>query len=188
MTHLLRCFPFRRRKHFSFNQNMDGNQKVDDSIDDACQALSYLSISTKPDIKYRQMPDPLSVYVPLESLNEKTIDSIVSTVQQCNAKHWTHSQRTLLAFLLAINSRLSEIENNKDLKKKSERPIVEHAAKVRQWLVEEDQTGNMNEINWVELQARYHQMASEQNDGMAARYFSMDKYEPYYEMTIENVS
>ena len=188
MTHLLRCFPFRRRKHFTLIQKMDDNQKVDDSIDDACKELSYLSISTKPDVKYRQMPDPLSVYVPLESLNEKTIDSIVSTVQQCTAKQWTHSQRTLLAFLLAINNRLSEIEDDKDLKKKVEGQIVEYAAKVRQWLVEKDQTGNVKEIDWVELRARYDQMASEQNDGMATRYFSRDKYEPYYEMTIENVS
>lgn len=181
MTHIFRCFPFRRRRRFPLHRNMDDNQ----NIDDACKALAHVSISTKPNIKYTPMPNPRSVYVPLQSLDKKTIDSIVLTVEQSTAKHWTHSQRTLLAFLLAINDRLNEIENNKDSKKKFEQSI---AAKVRQWLREEDQTGNVTDIDWNELQTKYNHMTREQNDGMATRYFGMDKYEPYYEMTIENVS
>ncbi|CAF5119078.1 unnamed protein product, partial [Rotaria sp. Silwood1] len=34
------------------------------------------------------MPDPLSVYVPLDSLTEETIDSIILTIQQSDKRDW----------------------------------------------------------------------------------------------------
>lgn len=178
MSHLLRCFPFRRRRGFLRNQRMDSDEDL--------QAFSYLSISSKSEIKYQPMPDPLSVYVPLESLNEKTIHSIVSTVQQSTVNQWTHSQRTLLAFLLALNNRLNEIEKNEDRKKKFNEQTIEHATQVRQWLVEKDQSGNTQEIDWTDLRAKYDQMASEPNDGMS-KYYPIEKYEPYYELIVEEV-
>lgn len=173
MSNLLRCFTFRGRRRFHRNQNMDS----DDSINDASNALCCLSISTKHAIKYRPMPDPLSVYVPLQSLNEKTIHSIVSTVQQSTSTNWTHSQRTLLAFLVAINDRLNDIEKNEDPNKKFSEQIVQHADQVRQWL---------GEIDWIELREKYDQMASVPNDGMS-KYFPIEKYEPYYELIVDEV-
>jgi hypothetical protein len=165
---------------------MAGQQNVDDLINDASEALSYLSVSTKSDIKYRPMPDPLSVYVPLNSLTEETIDSIVSTVQQPPTKDWNHSRRTLLAFLLAINNRVSEIENHKDSNKKFDEQTIQHAAKVRQWLVEKDQSENIKELDWTDLRTRYKQMRNEPDDEMA-RNFGLENCEPYFELTIERV-
>jgi hypothetical protein len=122
---------------------MEESQNSADLINTICDMLSYLPISTKPDIKYKPMPDPLSVYVPLDSLTEETINSLVSTVQ--------------------------------------------HAAKVRKWLVDKDQCGNIQELNWDELRATYDKVISEKDDGLA-RKFDVEKYEPYYELTIEGVS
>ncbi|CAF4062233.1 unnamed protein product, partial [Rotaria sp. Silwood2] len=131
------------------------------------------------------MPDPLSVYVPFYSLTEETIDSIVSTVQQSNNKDWNHSKRTLLAFLLAINNKVSEIEKQ-DSKNTFDRQTAQHAAKVRQWLVEKDHSGNVKKLDWDELRKTYDHMAREKDDGMA-KYFGVTNVEPYYELTIEGL-
>ncbi len=187
MMKLLRCVSFRRRKRYSLNTKMEETQSVDDLINATSDALSYLSVSVKPDIKYKPMADPLSVYVPLDALTEETIDSIVSTVQQSEKKDWNHSKRTLLAFLLAINAKVSRIENNKDPNNKFDEQTVQHAAKVRQWLVEKDRSKNIKKLDWEKLQAKYDQMASEKDDGMA-KYFGVKNFEPYYELTIEGVS
>jgi len=184
----LRHLLFRKKKRYSLkNIKMEEAQKFDDLINTTSNALSYLSVSTNSDIKYKPMPDPLSVYVPLDSLTEKTLDSIIRTVQQSKKKDWNHSKRTLLAFLLAINDRVSEIEKNKDSNNKFNEQTVQHAAKVRQWLVEKDQFKNSKKLEWDELRARYDQMASEKDDGMA-KHFGIENFEPYYELTIQGVS
>jgi hypothetical protein len=110
MMKLFRCIPFRRA-----NRRMAQEQNVGDAVDDLSNKLSYLSVSTKSNIKYRPMPDPLSVYVPLSSLTEETIHSIVSTVQRSRGKMWNNGRRTLLAFLLAINNRLNELKMKKKM-------------------------------------------------------------------------
>ncbi|CAF4541004.1 unnamed protein product, partial [Rotaria sp. Silwood2] len=156
-----------------------------DLIDTTSDVLSYLSLSMEPNIKYRPMLDPLSVYVPLESLTEETIDSIVSTVQQSNKKDWNHSKRTLLAFLLSINNKVTEIERQ-DSKNTFDRQISRHAAKVRQWLVEKDHSGNIKKVDWDELRKTYDKMAKEKDDGMA-KYFGVTNAVPYYELTIEGL-
>ncbi len=182
MMKLLRCLLFRQT-----NKKMAGQQNVDDLINDVSNALSYLSVSTKSDIKYRPMPDPLSVYVPLNSLTEETINSIVSTVQQSPRKDWNHSRRTLMAFLLAINNRVSEIENHKDSNKKFDEETIQHAGKVRQWLVEKGSSESIKELDWTELRTKYEQMVNESDDEMT-KHFGVEKYEPYFELTIERVS
>jgi hypothetical protein len=166
---------------------MEESQNSADLINTICDMLSYLPISTKPDIKYKPMPDPLSVYVPLDSLTEETINSLVSTVLHSTKQDLNQSKRTLLTFLLAINERVSEIEKNEDASNKFDEQTVQHAAKVRKWLVDKDQCGNIQELNWDELRATYDKVLSEKDDGLA-RKFDVEKYEPYYELTIEGVS
>ncbi|CAF3766665.1 unnamed protein product [Rotaria sordida] len=164
---------------------MGESQNSADLIHTTSDTLSYLSLSTQPNIKYKSTPDPLSVYVPLDSLTEETIDSIVSTVQQSNKKDWNHSRRTLLAFLLAIKNKVSDIEKQ-DSKNTFDKQIVQHARKVGEWLVEKDHSGNINKLDWDELRKTYEQMASENDDGMA-RHYSVTNVEPYYELTIEGL-
>jgi len=166
---------------------MEEAQKSDDLVSTIVDSLSHLSVSTEPNIKYKPMPDPLSVYVPLDSLTEETIDSIVWTVQRSENKDWNHSKRTLLTFLIAINDRVSEIEKSKDSNNKFDEQIIQHAAKVRQWLVEKDQSENIKELDWEQLRAKYDEMSIEKEDEMAKR-FDVKKFEPYYELTIEGVS
>lgn len=124
--------------------------------------LSCLSI----EIQHRPMPDPLSVYVPLNSLTESMINSIVHTVLYSTKKDWHHSKRTLLAFLLAIHNRVSQDQTD---------PI-------RQLLVDR----NSKQLDWNSLQEQYEQMMKENEDGTSAAFEVA--YEPYYELKIENVS
>ncbi|CAF2833656.1 unnamed protein product [Rotaria sp. Silwood2] len=142
----------------------------------------YLSVSSEPNIKYKPMPDPLSIYVPLDSLTEDTIDSIVSTTRQLGRDDWSLSKRTLLAFLLAINNKVSEIEKG-DSNNKFNEQTVRHAAKVRQWLVQKDRSGNIKKLDWNELQETYQRIAREKYDG-TAKYFDVENAEPYSELTI----
>lgn len=165
---------------------MEEAQTSTDLIDKTCDALSHLSVSTQPDIKYKPMPDPLSVYVPLDSLTEETINSIVLTVLHSEKKDLNNSKRTLLAFLLAINERVNEIEKNNDSNNKFNQETVQHAEKIRQWLVEKDQSDNIKMLNWDELRATYDMMASDNDDG-CARHYNVQNYEPYYELTIEGL-
>jgi hypothetical protein len=60
------------------------------------------------------MPDPFSVYVPLESLTEPVVRSIISVATQNFSRNENNSERTLLIFLLAINKKLEEIEKTTD--------------------------------------------------------------------------
>lgn len=186
MIKLLRHI-FRKKKKSSLNNKMEEAQTSDDTINATSDALSYLSITHRPDFKYKPMPDPLSVYVPLNSLTEKTIDSIVSTILHSKTRDYNNSKRTLLAFLLAINSKVSEIEQSKDSNNKFDEQTIRHVAKVRQWLVDRDQSTNVQKIDWDQLRAKYDEMASEKGDG-AAKVFGIDKCQPYYELIIEGVS
>ncbi|CAF4141450.1 unnamed protein product [Rotaria magnacalcarata] len=168
---------------------MDDSQNSADLIHMASDAEPNLLLSTQANIKYRPMPDPLSVYVPLNSLTEETVDSIVSTVStvpQSDKTEWSFSRRTLLAFLLAIHNKLSRIEQN-DSTMKLDRQIVEYASKVRQWLVHKNHSGNIiKELDWTELRETYDKMAKETDDGNA-KYFGVKNAEPYFELTIERV-
>ncbi len=178
----------RQRKNFFSSILMADSQNSGDLISTTTHdAQGYLSLSTKPDIKYKPMPDPLSVYVPLDSLTEETIDSIVSTVQQSERNDWYNSRRTLLAFLLAINNKVSEIEKNKDSNNKFDEQTVQQAKKVRQLLVEKNQAGDIRELDWDKLRKKYEKMASETDNGMA-NYFGVETIEPYEELTIQGVS
>ncbi|CAF4849139.1 unnamed protein product, partial [Rotaria magnacalcarata] len=144
---------------------------------------SNICFSTELNIKYRPMPDPLSVYVPLESLTQETINSVISTVQHPDRRVWDFSKRTLLAFLLAIDNSVSEIERN-DSNNKYNEHTIQHAARVRQLLVHQDHAGKIEKLDWAELRERYDKMAREKDDG-TAMYFGAKNAEPYYELSIE---
>ena len=123
------------------------------------------------------MEDPFSVYVPLESLTESTIRSIISVATSSESPNWDYSERTLLIFLLAINKKLTEIENNKD------EYSIEQATKVRQWLV-----NDRNEpLDWDKLQNQYNKIAK-QNCTELARYYGSKDAHPYFELTVDTVS
>ncbi|CAF4003253.1 unnamed protein product [Rotaria magnacalcarata] len=146
---------------------------------------SNTCFSIEPNIKYRPMPDPLYVYVPLESLTQETINSVISTVQHPDRKIWNFSKRTLLAFLLAIDKSVSDIERN-DSNYKYNEHTIQHAARVRQLLVHKDHAGKIEKLDWTELRERYDMMAREKDDG-TAKYFGVENAEPYYELSIEQV-
>ncbi|CAF3731908.1 unnamed protein product [Rotaria sp. Silwood1] len=126
------------------------------------------------------MPDPLSVYVPLESLTKQTIESVALTALKHEMPDWNHSRRTLLAFLLAINERLNEIEKNKI---QYDEQTLKHAIKVRQWLVREEKSGQIIEFDWNELRKTYDNMINNKNN-KKEMYLGMRNEEPYYELTI----
>ena len=149
----------------------------------------YLSVTTHPDIKYRPMPDPLSVYVPLKSLTKETIDSVVSTGRQFENRDWHFSRRTLLAFLLAIDNKLTQIEQNPDSTNLLDEETIEHAPKVRQWFTRTDRSGNIKEIQWDRLREDYQKMTSETDTGLADLFhLNLKDVQPYYELTIGGVS
>lgn len=127
------------------------------------------------------MQDPFLVYVPLESLTEATIRSIISVAT--GIQNWDFSQRSLLIFLLAINKKLEEIENNtNENEKKLDEHIIEHAKNVRQWLVYKNQP-----LDWDELRQRYDDIAKLKYTDLAHYYGSKDA-EPYFELRMETVS
>ncbi|CAF1036176.1 unnamed protein product [Adineta steineri] len=180
----LRHLSFKQIKKFALNIFMD---KSNDPINSKSNAQSYLSVSTQSNIKYKPMPDPLSVYVPLNSLTEETIDSIVSTVQQRDKRNWNQSKRTLLAFLLAINNKVNEIEQNNHSNNKFDEQTVQHAAKVREWLIEKVQFGDNKELQWDELRQNYEKMVHQNDDNEMAKQLNITTIEPYYELAIEGV-
>jgi len=125
--------------------------------------------------------DRLPVYVPLESLTESTIRSIISVVTE--PLNWDFSQRTLLIFLLAINKKLEEIENNTDEnERKLDEHIIEHAKNVRQWLVDKNKP-----LNWDELRQIYDRIAKLKSTDLAYYYRSND-VDPYFELRMKTVS
>ncbi|UJR20300.1 hypothetical protein I4U23_023431 [Adineta vaga] len=181
----LRRFFFRQIQKRSFTTRMTESENPDDLSHIPTDTESYSSVSTHPEIKYRPMPDPLSVYVPLNSLTQKTIDSIVSTIHQSEKRDWHFGRRTLLAFLLAIHNQLKVIEQNKDRENKFDEKTIQHASKVRKWLVRKDQSGDVSELQWDELETNYKKMMKEKDSGMAANFYvDVKEVEPYYELTI----
>ncbi|CAF1423147.1 unnamed protein product [Adineta steineri] len=125
------------------------------------------------------MPDPLSVYVPLQSLTKEVINSLVSTIPQAKSNNWDNSRRTLLAFLLAINNKLNQIEKHTDSNNKFDEKIIQHAREVRQWLAEKH-------LKWDELQTKYEDTAKKNNTELA-QMFNAETVEPYYELTFKGL-
>ncbi|CAF1136346.1 unnamed protein product [Adineta steineri] len=125
------------------------------------------------------MPDPLSVYVPLQSLTKEVINSLVSTIPQAKSNNWNNSRRTLLAFLLAINNKVNQIEKHTDSNNKFDEKIIQHAREVRQWLAEKH-------LKWDELQTKYEDTATKNNNELALM-FNAETVEPYYELTFKGL-
>lgn len=125
------------------------------------------------------MPDPLSVYVPLKSLTKEAICSVVSTVRRSKTNDHHFSRRTLLAFLLAIDHRLTQIERNPAGNHQLDEEAIAYACKVRRWLVKEDRFGGVEQIEWDRLRADYKKMTAEKD---------FKDVEPYYELTVKEVS
>jgi hypothetical protein len=116
-------------------------------------------------------------YIPLESLTEPTIRSIISVATSSDRPNWDYSERTLLIFLLAINEKLKEIESNTDEK------TIAIAKQVRQWLV-----NVKNEpLDWNELQQKYDRIAKGKCHELAYYYGSNDE-DPYFELRMKSVS
>jgi hypothetical protein len=128
--------------------------------------------------------DSSSVYVPLESLTESTVRSVVSVAISPEFPTWDYSERTLLRFLLAINDKLNEIENRTDENdQKFDENIIQHAKQVRQWLVNEE-----NEpLIWDNLQKEYDQIAKKKCRDLA-RYHGSEDADPYFELKTKTVS
>ena len=153
------CFCFHHTFHLEKIFTMTDTEKIQVVTD----GLSCLSVSKNIEIQHRP------VYVPLNSLTESMINSIVSTVLYSTKKDWHHSKRTLLAFLLAIHDRVSQDQTD---------PI-------RQLLVDRSSPDDVKQLDWNALQEQYEQMMKENEDGTSA-VFEVE-YEPYYELKIENV-
>ncbi|CAF1446359.1 unnamed protein product [Rotaria sp. Silwood1] len=123
----------------------------------------------------------LSVYVPLESLTEQVIRSIISVISSSDNLSPDYSQRTLLIFLLAINEKLNEIENNTDERGSiSDKNIIQHAKKVRQWLV----YNNNKPLDWDKLRTAYDEMTKQHRNALA-HYCGVKDANPYFELTIK---
>lgn len=127
--------------------------------------------------------DLSSVYVPLESLTEQVVNSIIRVVivNECQSQSWDFSQRTLLIFLLAINKKVEEIEKNIDTnEKKFDEHLIQQARKVRKWLV-------INPLDWDKLQQIYDKMAILKPNELG-RYYGSENTDPYFELTMKIVS
>lgn len=125
----------------------------------------------------KPMQDPFDIYIPLESLTEPTVRSIISVATR--RPNWDFSERTLLISLLAINRKLAEIENNKD----GNEHIPEHVKNIRQWLVNDQN----KQPDWNELEELY-KMIAQQKSNELARYYGSNDTNPYFELRISIVS
>jgi hypothetical protein len=142
--------------------------------------MGWCSKETKSDFNSSEMLDPLSVYIPLVSLTKATVRSVVSAVGGHDEPDWDHSRRTLLAFLLALNKTVKEIEQSKDNDNQVDEHTVQHAKEVRQWLVKENTYGKNIQLDWNELETRYQRMIN--------GYFEANAKKPYSELTKNAVS
>ncbi|CAF1466637.1 unnamed protein product [Rotaria sordida] len=130
------------------------------------------------------MQQPVSVYVPLESLTEPVVRSIISVTTSSYELNMNYSQRTLLMFLLAIDEKLQQIENKTDTAEQiSDESIIQHAKNVRQWLV----YNNKEPLNWDELRKIYNKMTKQEYNSLA-NYFGVKDAVPYFELTMRTVS
>ncbi|CAF3585040.1 unnamed protein product [Rotaria socialis] len=142
-----------------------------------------LSAKSKLAIKNTQISNALSVYVPLESLTEKTVHSIISTATRARTSDLNHSRRTLLAFLLAINDKLQQIEKNENVTEQCDEHTIQHAKQVRQWLSRKHYSGKAIDIDWNDFRAHFEGMFQDNDDEIAKRY-RLKTPEPYYELAI----
>ncbi|CAF4276044.1 unnamed protein product [Rotaria magnacalcarata] len=145
-----------------------------------------LSAKSKLTIKNTQISNALSVYVPLESLTEKTVHSIISTATQAGTSDWNHSRRTLLTFLLAINDKLQQIEKNENANEQYNEYTIQHAKQVRRWLVRKHYSGKVIDIDWNDFRTHFEGMFQENDDEIAKRY-RVKTPEPYYELGIRGL-
>ncbi|CAF1169729.1 unnamed protein product [Rotaria sordida] len=126
------------------------------------------------------MQQPVSVYVPLESLTEPVVRSIISVTTSSYELNMNYSQRTLLMFLLAIDEKLQQIENKTDTAEQtSDESIIQHTKNVRQWLV----YNNKEPLNWDELRKIYNKMTKQEYNSLA-NYFGVKDAVPYFELTM----
>jgi hypothetical protein len=127
--------------------------------------------------------DPLSVYVPLESLTEQVIHSVISVALQPHDYSGNFSQRTLRIFLLAIDEKLKEIEKGTD--KQFDEQAIQHAEKVRQWLVD----GNNKPLHWDKLREEYDRLAEKKCDDSGTNHQSKDvnRYSELKEKTVSTL-
>ncbi|CAF1543547.1 unnamed protein product [Didymodactylos carnosus] len=135
------------------------------------------------------MPNPLSVYVPLASLTQPTVASIISAALRYDKPDWNNSRHTLRAFLLALNEKLNEIEKSKDTEyDEFDERTIQHAAEVRKWCIKVDhETDQSVELDWHKIRQAYNWIAGQKGDEMA-KYFRVSDPKPYYEMTVLAVS
>ncbi|CAF2956905.1 unnamed protein product [Rotaria sp. Silwood2] len=163
---------------------MEALQESNNEMDTSSNIGPSSSSVARTKINYRPMPNPLSVYVPLESLTEQTVMSVVATTFKHELPDWNDSRRTLLVFLLAINERLNEIEKNKV---QFDEQTLKHAIEVRQWLVRKGKSGQTMELDWNELRKTYDKMINNKNTKEETLLY-MRNEEPYFELTIDAVS
>jgi hypothetical protein len=141
---------------------------------------------TKADktVKTVNMSEPLSVYVPFESLTESVVRSIIRVVTPSYSPNWDYSQRTLLMFLLAINEKVEGIEKSKDTTEpKPDEHLIQKATEVRKWLVDEKK----KPLKWDQLRQIYNKTAKNNCDDLA-RYHRSKNADPYFELTMPTVS
>lgn len=120
------------------------------------------------------------MYVPLESLTEAVILSVTSVVCGRREESWNFSRRTLLAFLLALDEKLTAIEQQSATDKIDVDP---HTAEIRRWLVQP----NNDPLDWNQLRQRYEIEKERKHDEMG-RYFGITDTSPYFELTLPTVS
>jgi hypothetical protein len=132
----------------------------------------------------------LPVFVPLVSMTELVVRSIVSTAaHKFEEPDWNHSRRTLLAFLLALNKMLEEIEQSKEIdNNKFDEHTVRHGEEVRLWLVDKDHSGNIVKLDWNKLEIEYQKMTNDKTDAKWKRYGGDQETKLYYELKIDVVS
>ena len=134
----------------------------------------------KTDYTWEPLPSPLSIYVPLQSLTKQVVRSVIAVVNSVPARNFDSSERTLLIFLLAIDNKLKEIENNtlpsEDV---SNQPVIQHAKKVREWLVYD----NDQPLDWDKLRQVY-----DETDDHVKNCCGERKHGPYHELTVRTVS
>lgn len=126
------------------------------------------------------------VYVPLESLTESTVQSVIKVVQafqSFQSPTFDYSERTLLIFLLAIHDKLEEIEQKAADEEKIDPELLHRAQEIRQWLVDREK----KQLNWDKLKHLHAQIAEHECTDMAHYYGSKDAT-PYFELRMKTVS
>ena len=179
------------RHHAICQPSNNANQKVGvgtDENDSSPLLTAFLSYSmgckicvpVKRGLSFTSGPKPSSIYVPLESLTEPVIRSVTSVVCGRRKETWNFSRRTLLAFLLALDEKLTTIEQRSATDKTNS---DSNAIELRRWLVDQDN----HPLDWTGLREEYETEKKRKHDQMAA-YFGVNKTGEYFELTIPTVS